>query len=104
MAAETHEYEHHADSRKIFVWVWVWLLLLTAVEVVLAYIHLPVKMMLTFLMGLSIIKATLIIMYFMHLRYERRSLVLTLMPAMVFVITLLFIFFPDSLRLLQMRP
>ena len=55
-------------------------------------------------MGISIIKASLIISYFMHLRYERRSLVLTLMPALVFVVVLLFAFFPDSLRLLQMRP
>jgi cytochrome c oxidase subunit 4 len=104
MAAEAHQHEHHAGSVKLFLWVWFWLLALTAVEVVLAYVHLPVHLMLTFLMGLSIIKATLIIMYFMHLRYERRSLALTLMPAMVFVIVLLFIFFPDSLRLLEMRP
>jgi caa(3)-type oxidase subunit IV len=55
-------------------------------------------------MGLSIIKATLIISYFMHLRFERRSLALTLMPAMVFIIVMLFLFFPDSLRLLHMRP
>jgi caa(3)-type oxidase subunit IV len=60
--------------------------------------------MLTLLMGVSIIKASLIIAYFMHLRYERRSLALTLMPALVFVVVLLFVFFPDSLRLLHMRP
>jgi hypothetical protein len=46
-------------------------------------------MMLVILMGLSIIKASLIISYFMHLRYERRSLVLTLMPALVFVICMM---------------
>jgi hypothetical protein len=40
----------------------------------------------------------------MHLRFEKRSLALTLMPAMVFVIVMLFLFFPDSLRLLHMRP
>ena len=95
---------HEAGSKKIFLYVWFWLLALTGVEVYLAYLHLGVKLMLTLLMGLSIIKASLIISYFMHLRYEKRSLVLTLMPAMVFVIVLLFAFFPDSLRLLHMRP
>jgi cytochrome c oxidase subunit 4 len=100
----TNGHEHAAGSTKLFMWVWFWLLALTGVEVFLAYIQLGVKLMLTLLMGLSIIKASLIISYFMHLRYERRSLVLTLMPAMVFVIALLFLFFPDSLRLHDMRP
>ena len=49
-------------------------------------------------------KAALIISYFMHLRYERHSLAWTLMPAMVFVIVMMFVVFPDSLRLLHMRP
>ena len=102
--ATAHEHAHAAGSTKLFLWVWFWLLALTGVEVFLAYKQLGVKLMLTLLMGLSIIKASLIISYFMHLRYERRSLVLTLMPALVFVVVLLFAFFPDSLRLFQMRP
>ena len=102
--SDTHEHAHEAGSKRIFLTVWFWLLGLTGVEVWLAYIHLGVKLMLTLLMGLSIIKASLIIAYFMHLRYEKRSLVLLLMPAMVFVIVLLFAFFPDSFRLLRMRP
>jgi hypothetical protein len=40
----------------------------------------------------------------MHLRYEKPSLIVTLMPALVLIICLLFLFFPDSLRLLAMRP
>ena len=60
--------------------------------------------MLVVLMTISIIKASLIISYFMHLRYERKSLVFTLMPALVFVIAMLFVLFPDSIRLLEMRP
>jgi cytochrome c oxidase subunit 4 len=98
------EHAHEAGSKKLFLYVWFWLLALTGVEVYLAYIHLGVKLMLTLLMGLSIVKAALIISYFMHLRFERRSLALTLMPAMVMVIVLLFLMFPDSLRLLRMRP
>jgi len=101
---EATEHTHAAGSRKLFLYVWFWLLALTGVEVLLAYERLGVKLMLTLLMGLSIIKASLIISYFMHLRYEKRSLALTLMPALVFVVVLLFAFFPDSLRLLNMRP
>ena len=54
--------------------------------------------MLTILLGLSIIKAALIVAYFMHLRFERLSLVLTLVPILVVCICLLMVFFPDSFR------
>ena len=100
MEATTHH--EHVQGKKIFLFVWFWLLVLTGGEVFLAYQDLPLKMMLIILMGLSIIKASLIISYFMHLRYERRSLVLTLMPALVFVICMMFVVFPDSIRLLTM--
>ena len=100
MEAVTHH--EHVQGKKIFLFVWFWLLVLTGGEVLLAYQDLPLKMMLIILMGLSVIKASLIISYFMHLRYERRSLVLTLMPALVFVICMMFVVFPDSVRLLTM--
>lgn len=101
---QSTEHAHVEGSKRLFLFVWGWLLALTGVEVFLAYQHLGVKMMLTLLMGASIVKASLIISYFMHLRYEKRSLVLTVMPALVFVLCMLFIFFPDSIRLYQMRP
>jgi cytochrome c oxidase subunit 4 len=101
---QASEHAHSEASVKIFLYVWFWLLALTGVEVFLGYEHLEVKIMLVLLMGISVIKATLIISYFMHLRYERRSMALTLMPALVIVVTLMFMLFPDSFRLLRMRP
>ena len=87
-----------------FFGVWFGLLFLTAVEVVLAYIQvLSLKGMVMVLMVLSVIKSWLIVSYFMHLKNERTSLVLSLIPAVVIVITLLAVFFPDSLRLLELR-
>ncbi|MBI4447030.1 MAG: cytochrome C oxidase subunit IV family protein [Acidobacteria bacterium] len=90
--------------KQIYLWIWVWLLTLTVVEVFLAYRHLAVMTMLVILMGLSVIKAALIMSYFMHLRYERFSLALTLIPMLIICIALLASFFPDSLRLLELRP
>jgi cytochrome c oxidase subunit IV len=55
--------------------------------------------MLLMLLGLSVVKAALIMAYFMHLKFERMNLVLTLIPAMVFTILLLNIFYPDAMRL-----
>ena len=102
MSATSHE--HVAGSKKIFIIVWVSLVTLTGVEVLLAYQHLLIKVMLALLMSLSVIKASLIISYFMHLRYERRSLAFTLMPALLFVICMMFVVLPDGVRLSQMRP
>jgi cytochrome c oxidase subunit IV len=94
----------HLEPKRIFLIVWGWLLGFTCAETFLAYQHWVLKVMLLVLMTISIIKASLIISYFMHLRYEKKSLVLTLMPALVFVIAMLFVLFPDSIRLLEMRP
>jgi len=98
-----HAEEHFAGSNKLFTSIWVWLLLLTLVEIFLAYRPMSVAIMLTILLGLSIIKAALIIAYFMHLKFERLSLVLTIVPMLVICILLLFIFFPDSYRSAGLR-
>lgn len=100
--AET-DHTHAEGTTRLFTIVWVWLLVMTGIEVFLAYIHIPLHIMLTVLMGLSLIKAALIMAYFMHLRFERLSLVLTLVPALVVCICLLFIFFPDSFRSQNLR-
>src|SRR2546430_2681997 len=101
---ESSEQAHVEGSKRGFMFVWVWLLGLTGGGGGLGFQDLPLKGMLALLMTLSIIKASLIISYFMHLRYERRSLALTLMPALVFVIAMMFVVFPDSIRLYLMKP
>jgi len=102
IAAEDHD--HPVGSTRLFSWVWLWLLLLTAVEVFLAYERLAPVLMLTILVGLSLIKSALIIAYFMHLKFERLGLFLVLIPAMVFCICMMLIwFFPDSVRLMHMH-
>lgn len=100
----THSEESHGLSTKLTLTVWAWLLVLTGVEVFLAYIQLSLRVMLVLLMGLSLVKAALIMAYFMHLRFEKRTLVLTLIPALVVVASTLAVFFPDSIRLLHMKP
>lgn len=95
---------HFEGSVKLFGAVLVGLLVLTVVEVALAYIEVGLILMLTILIGLSVIKAGLILAYFMHLKFERQSLVMTLIPAMVICICLLFIFFIDGRRLWNTRP
>ena len=104
-AEAAHEAEHaHGGTNKENVIVWGGLLGLTAIEVFLAYIHINQMLMLIILMLLSIVKAALIVAYFMHLKFERLSLVLTIVPTLIVLFCLFAIFFPDSNRLHKMRP
>jgi cytochrome c oxidase subunit IV len=98
-----HAEEHFAGSNKLFISIWIWLVVLTLIEIFLAYKTMSTAIMLTILLGLSIIKAALIVAYFMHLKFERLSLILTLVPMLVVCICLLFVFFPDSFRSAGLR-
>ena len=95
----------HAETagNKIIFSVWFGLLGLTVLELVLAYRDLPLETMLSILMVLSVIKAAMIIAYCMHLRYERASLFVTLIPSLVFVLIMMTVIFADSSRLAHMR-
>ena len=96
--------EHIGGTTKQFITVWVGLLFLTGIEVFLAYMHVPLTIMLVALIGLSVVKAWLIIAWFMHLKFERFSLFVTLFPMLIFCILLLFIFMPDAQRAMDFRP
>ena len=103
MEMEAGHGEHGGSNRENVI-VWGALLALTAIEVFLAYIHIDITLMLIILMGASIIKAALIVAYFMHLKFERLSLILTIVPTIVVLLCLFAILFPDSFRLRDMRP
>lgn len=103
----THEEaveQHVPGSTKLFVWVWVALLVMTGIETFLAYEDLALLLMLTILMGLSLIKTAYILSYFMHLRFEKLGMFLIIIPTVVFIICMILIFFyPDTVRMLHMR-
>lgn len=80
------------------------LLAIFFVEVFLSFRNFPTSTLVVILLVLAICSATLGLMYFMHLAEERRSLFLTLIPATVFVLLLMNMFWGDSVRLLHMRP
>ena len=85
--------------------IWLGLVGITFLEVFLRTRELQPAVMLTVLVILSVVKAAMIMSFFMHLKYEKFSLVLLLIPAMIFCICMMFIFFfPEAFRLLQMRP
>ena len=101
-----HAEEAHAGaSVGTNVGIWIGLVGITFLEVILAYEQLQPSIMLTILVILSVVKAAMIMSFFMHLKYEKFSLVLLLIPATIFCLCMMFIFFfPEAFRLLQMRP
>jgi caa(3)-type oxidase subunit IV len=94
----------HDESKAIYFWVWAGLIFLTGVEVVLAYEQVlqPVRM-LEVLLVLSVVKAALITLYFMHLKSEIRTMrwLLTISVMACFALMWIF-FFPDADRILRL--
>src|SRR3954469_11210872 len=96
--------QHAGAAPGTFIKIWVVLVALTGAEVLLAYLQVPTLIMLTVLVGLSVIKAALIIAYFMHMKFERLSLFLTLFPILIAFILLMLMFLGDAVRIPSMRP
>jgi cytochrome c oxidase subunit 4 len=95
------EHRHHKKGQ--FFWVWGALLVMTAIEVYLTYQNMQPTKMLTILMGLSLIKAALIIGFFMHLRYEvSRMKWLTMCSVVACLILMTLFFFPDARRIIEL--
>ena len=101
--ATTHLEEAEHGTIKSFAYVWILLLVFTGTEVLLAYEQIQPVIMLVALIGLSVVKAAMIIAYFMHLKFERFSLFLTLFPMLIFCILMMLVFMPDSMRSMLMR-
>ena len=92
-------------QRPLMIKVWIGLLALTLIEVVLAYVQLDQTLMLTLLMGFSLVKAAMIMAYFMHLKFDRPALSWMLVPALVaMIVVLLAYLLPDGYLLLHNRP
>lgn len=84
--------------------VWCGLVAITGIEVLFASEQWRPALLLGVLSGLSIVQAALIVSYFMRLKFEKSQLALWLVPAVIFCVGIMMIFFfPDSYRLLQMR-
>jgi len=94
------EQRHHGKAQ--FYYVWIALLIMTAIEVYLTYQNLEPIRMLTILMGLSLIKAGLIIGYFMHMKFEVSRMKWLTMASLVVCLALMMIFFPDALRIISL--
>lgn len=83
--------------------IYVGILAIAALQVVFAYHHTEGAAMLARMLVLAIIQAGLGVMFFMHLKDEKRGLLLALIPATVFVLMMMNVIWSDSFRLIHMR-
>lgn len=84
---------------KVYVWVWLGLLLIVAVEVGLTYYgHLGTVALVAALLALALLEASIGVWYFMHVKYERRILLASLV---LFVVIMLMMnqLWSDAFRL-----
>jgi|SRR5215510_1834543 len=90
------------SSLKTDLIVYSCILTLSGLQVVLAYQHIQGVQLMLRMLAVALIQAGFGVMYFMHLRDERRNLLLALIPATVFVLLMMNMIWSDSFRLLHM--
>ncbi|PYO94981.1 MAG: hypothetical protein DMD62_03520 [Gemmatimonadetes bacterium] len=88
---------------KRYVVIWLGLLAIVALEVSLALLRVRTGVLLSGLLLLALIEAALGLLYFMHLRYERRIFVWSIVLAVVLTVLLMDHFWFDAFRLLRQR-
>ena len=86
-----------AHEEPNYIAVWIWLAVLTVVEIWVANSGLHRMLVLAGLVGLAIAKASLVAMYFMHLRFERQTLALIALTPPLLLLLLTFAVYPDAL-------
>ncbi|HZR57808.1 MAG TPA: cytochrome C oxidase subunit IV family protein [Terriglobales bacterium] len=75
------------------------ILAIAGLQIVVAYQNIDGSQMFLRMLSLAIIQAGLAIMFFMHMKTEKRSLFFTLIPITVFVLLMMNMIWSDSFRI-----
>jgi len=78
-----------------YMGVFWWLLALTIIEVAVIYLPIAKLAIAIMLITLAITKAALVALYFMHLKFERRTLALVAVSPFVLCVFLILMLTPD---------
>ena len=84
--------------------IYVVILLIAGLQIFLAYRPATVGGHVTEMLALAIFQAGLGVLFFMHLFQEKRSLMLALIPATIFVLLMMNMIWSDSFRIIHMKP
>ena len=95
-AHRTFDQQQHTESHAPYMKVFFALLVFTILEYLYAKFTQDSFFLLVFgLMAMAITKATLVGMYFMHLKFEGRWVYIMLVPACILAMVLIFALYPD---------
>jgi len=83
----------HAEPNYISIF-W-WLLALTIFEIAVIYMPIARLAIVILLVGSALVKATLVAMYFMHLRFERITLAMIAVTPLIICLFLILMLLPD---------
>lgn len=84
----------HKEHPKYFKIFW-WLLALTIIEVGVAIPEYSIVLKAILLIGLACSKAALVAIYFMHLKFERKTLTAIVLTPFIICVFLVFALMPD---------
>ena len=88
-----HAHKEHPKYMRIF-WI---LLALTIAEVAVVYMPLPKIVIALLLIGMACSKALYVALYFMHLKFEKRTLMIIALTPFIICVFLVFMLLPDLL-------
>lgn len=86
------ESAHHETNYMGVFW---WLLALTVIEVAVIYLPIAKMAIAVMLVTMAVTKAALVAIYFMHLKFERRTLALVAVSPFVLCVFLILMLTPD---------
>jgi cytochrome c oxidase subunit 4 len=84
-----------AHKQPNYIAIFWWLLALTILEVGVIFTPLARVLVAILLVGMAVSKASLVAMYFMHLKFERRTLGLIAVTPLLLCVLLVFALLPD---------
>jgi cytochrome c oxidase subunit IV len=84
--------------------VYVCILALAGLQILIAYGHADVRQLFVRMVVVAFVQAGLAVLFFMHMRLERRVLGFSLGLYTIFVLFMMNMIWSDSFRLLHMRP
>ncbi len=84
--------------------IYVAILAIAGLQILLAYRPGTIGKHVIEMLALAIVQAGLGILFFMHLFQEKRSLMIALIPATIFVLLMMNMIWSDSFRLIHMKP
>jgi cytochrome c oxidase subunit 4 len=84
-----------AHKQPRYIAIFWWLLALTIIEVGVIYMPLAKLLIAILLVGLALSKASLVAMYFMHLKFEPTTLGLIAVTPLLLCVLLVFALLPD---------